>query len=152
MAKVDSIIEVDAPPADVFVFFVPQRMSYWYGKEVDGEIDVHCGAPEFCLGQSVRISGKLGKKEVGHSAVITRYEWGRLLEWRFEDRYGVRGTERWEVAPLNGPNSGTRVGMHAEYELPGSLGRMVDWLFTRRAVARRNREYLARLKKLAERK
>jgi polyketide cyclase/dehydrase/lipid transport protein len=151
MAKLDSTIEIAASPADVFVFFVPQRMAYWYGKEMDGEIDVHCGAPEFCLSQAVRITGKLGKKEVAHTAVITRYEWGRLLEWRFEDSYGVRGLERWEIQAANGPGSGTHVHMRSEYELPGKLGRAVDWVFTRHAVARRNYEYLARLKKLAER-
>ena len=73
MAKLDSTIEIAASPADVFVFFVPQRMAYWYGKEMDGEIDVHCGAPEFCLSQAVRITGKLGKKEVAHTAVTVSY-------------------------------------------------------------------------------
>ena len=65
MAKVESIIEIAAPPADVSVFFVPQRMAYWYGKELDGEIDVHCGAPEFCLGQTVRIAGQNRQKRSG---------------------------------------------------------------------------------------
>jgi len=74
---------------------------------------------------------------------------GRLLEWRFEDSYGVRGLERWEIQA--GSGSGTRVHMRSEYEIPGKLGRAVDWVFTRHAVARRNHEYLARLKKLAER-
>jgi hypothetical protein len=152
MAKVESSIEIASPPADVSVFFVPQRMAYWYGKELDGEIDVHCGAPEFCLGQTVRIAGRIGKKEVTQTAVVTNYAWGRMLEWRFEDSYGVRGIESWEIEPMNGAGSGTRVRMRSEYEIPGALGRAVDWLITRRAVSRRNAEYLARLKRLAERK
>jgi hypothetical protein len=42
--------------------------------------------------------------------------------------------------------------MRSEYELPGSFGRAINWLITRHAVARRNRDYLARLKKFAERR
>ena len=115
----ESIIEIAAAPADVSVFFVPQRMAYWYGKELDGEIDVHCGAPEFCLGQAVRIAGRIGKKKVAQTAVVTNYAWGRMLEWRFEDSYGVCGIESWEIEPMNGAGSGTRVRMRSEYAIPG---------------------------------
>ena len=75
-----------------------------------------------------------------------------MLEWRFEDSYGVRGIERWEIEAMNSAGPGTRVRMRSEYAIPGALGRAMDWLITRRAVSRRNVEYLARLKKLAERK
>ncbi len=141
-------VETTATPADVFLFFVPQRMIYWYGAEMRSEFEVSGGGAEFSVAQKVRITGKLAKKEVAHTAVVTRFEWPRIFEWRFEDAYGVRGVERWEVEPTA---SGARVLMRSEYEMRGTVSRIMDWILTRHAVARRNREYLARLKKYAER-
>jgi hypothetical protein len=149
MALIEQSIEIAATPTDVFLFFVPQRMPYWYGSEMASEFEVSGGASDFAVSQKVRITGKIAKKEISHTAVITRYEWLKLLEWRFEDAYGVRGLERWQLDPSN---SGTRVTMRSEYQMPGKLGRAIDWLITRHAVARRNGEYLARLRKFAERK
>jgi hypothetical protein len=148
MANLEQSIEIATAPVEVFLFFVPQRMPYWYGAEMTAEFEVSGGASDFAVSQKVRISGKLGKKEVAHTAVITRYEWNRILEWRFEDAYGVRGLERWELTPST---SATRVTMRSEYQMPGAFGRVMDWLLTRHAVARRNRDYLARLQKYAER-
>ncbi len=34
--------------------------------------------------------------------------------------------------------------------MPGVVGKTIDWLATRHAVARRNQDYLARLKRYAE--
>jgi hypothetical protein len=149
MAVIELIIEIAATPNDVFLFFVPQRMPYWYGSEMASEFEVSGGASDFAVSQKVRITGKLGKKEISHTAVITRYEWLRLLEWRFEDAYGVRGIERWHLAASA---TGTLVSMRSEYEMPGRFGRAINWLITRHAVARRNREYLERLRKFAERR
>jgi hypothetical protein len=149
MTVIEQFIEIAVAPAEVFVFFVPQRMGYWYGAEMNSEFEVSGGASDFAASQKVRITGKLSHKEVSHTAVITRYEWLRALEWRFEDAYGVRGRERWELQP-NG--AGTRVTMRSEYEMPGRFAKLMDKLITRRALARRNQDYLARLKKLAERK
>jgi hypothetical protein len=149
MALIDQSIEIAASPNEVFLFFVPQRMPYWYGSEMSSGFEVSGGASDFAVSQKVRITGKIGKKEISHTAVITRYEWLRLLEWRFEDAYGVRGLEQWRLEPTS---TGTHVTMRSEYQLPGKFGRAIDWLITRRAVARRNREYLARLRKFAERK
>lgn len=104
---------------------------------------------EFSVAQKVRITGKLARKEVAHTAVVTRFEWPKIFEWRFEDAYGVRGMERWEVEPTT---AGARVTMRSEYSMPGKIARAVDWLVTRHAVARRNREYLERLRKCAERR
>lgn len=148
MAKLAFSIQIAAPPDRVFVFFVPQRMPYWYGPEMDSCFEVQEGAVEFRVGQKVRITGQVGRREVSLTVVVTRYEWGRLLEWRFQDAYGVRGLQRWEIEPAS---PGTRVRMCDEYELPGAAGRLADWLLTRHAVARRDRHDLARLKKLAER-
>jgi hypothetical protein len=153
MTTVDQSIEIAAPPNEVFVFFVPQRMPYWYGAEMDSHLEVLGGAADFCVAQKVRISGhfrgRLGEKEIAHTAVVTRYETPRLMEWRFEDSYGVRGIERWDLEPAA---AGTRLTMRSEYEMPGMFARIADWLITRHAVASRNRGYLARLRKLAERK
>ena len=149
MARLEFTVEMAAPPDRVFAFFVPQRMPYWYGAEMESRFEVQGGAAEFAVGLKVRITGRLGRKQVSHTAVVTRHEWGRLLEWRFQDAYGVRGLQRWELEPTP---SGTRVRLRDEYELPGRLGRLVDRLLTRHAVARRDRGDLARLKKLAEQK
>jgi uncharacterized protein YndB with AHSA1/START domain len=155
MAKLEFTVEIEAPPERVFLFFVPQRMPYWYGAEMKSQFEVQGGATEFQAGQKVRVTGRLGRREVTQTNVVTRYEWGRVLEWRFQDAYGVRGLERWELEPLAGstPCAGfkTRVRLRNEYEFPGWLGRVVDRLVTRRAVARRHRDYLQRLKKLGER-
>jgi hypothetical protein len=152
MTTVDQSIEIAAPPKEVFVFFVPQRMPYWYGAEMDSCLEVSGGEADFCVAQKVRISGhfrgRLGEKEIAHTLEVTRYEAPRILEWRFEDPYGVRGLERWELEPTP---AGTRITMRSEYEMPGKFAQIVDWLITRHAVARRNRDYLARLRKLSER-
>jgi|SRR5882724_3800138 len=149
MARVEQSIEISTSPNEVFLFFVPQRMPYWYGPEMSSEFEVSGGASDFAVSQKVRITGKIGKKEISHTAVITRYEWLRVLEWRFEDVYGVRGLERWQLEPSG---NGTHVIMRSEYQMPDVFGRAIDWLITRHAVARRNREYLARLRKYAERR
>jgi hypothetical protein len=149
MARIEQSIETAAPAKEVFLFFVPQRMPYWYGAEMSAEFEVTGGEAEFRVAQKVRISGKLGRKEIGHTAVVTRFDPPKLLEWCFEDAYGVHGLERWELEPSA---SGTQVKMLSKYEMPGRCGRFFDWLITRHSVARRNREYLERLRKYVERR
>ncbi len=139
MAKLEFTTEIAAPPDRVFVFFVPQRMPYWYGAEMECVFEVQGGAAEFQVGLKVRITANLGRN----------YAYQQLLEWRFQDAYGVRGLQRWELDPA--PGGGTLVRMRDNYDLPGRLGHIVDWLLTRHAVARRDRGDLVRLKKLAER-
>ncbi|HYB60411.1 MAG TPA: SRPBCC family protein, partial [Methylomirabilota bacterium] len=130
---------------------VPQRLAYWYGVEMQAEIEVAGGAEEFTAGQKVRISGKLAGKIVTHTVVITECQWGKVFEWRFLDAHGVRGTERWEFEPVQiGGDAGTRVRMINDYQVSGFLAELTDKLLTRRSLALRNRDYLARLKRLAE--
>ena len=154
MARIETSVQIAAPAEIVFAFFVPQRMAYWYGADMQACLEVQGGAPDFAVAQKVHIAGNLGKREVSHTAVVTALQQARLFEWRFSDRYGVKGLERWELEPLaaspaqNSP--GTVVRMISDYTMPGSLGKMVDWLMTRHAVARRNENYLARLKRYAE--
>jgi Polyketide cyclase / dehydrase and lipid transport len=147
MAKLEFAVEITAPPDRVAVFFVPQRMPYWYGAEMECEFEVGGGAADFRRGLKVHIAGRLGPRAVSLTAVVTRFDWGRLLEWRFQDAYGVRGLQRWEIGP---GALGARVRMCDEYEFPGTLGRIFDWLLTRHAVARRDLSDLARLKRIAE--
>src|SRR5579872_1941344 len=144
---------VAAPPEDIFVFFVPQRMPHWYGLEMRSSFETQGCGSEFCAGSKVHISGSLAKRTFSHTAVVTAFEKGRLFEWRFEDTFGVRGSERWEAERLEN-SSGTRtmIRFTNEYEIPGRLGRAIDWLLTRHALARRNRDYLDRLARLAERR
>ncbi len=147
MADLEFSEEIAAEPRTVFAFFVPQRMPYWYGTEMDCTFEVQGGATEFQPGQKVRITGKLRGREISLTVVVTTYEWPRVLEWRFQDSYGVRGMQRWEIETVG---SGARVRMRDSYEMPGRLGRCFDWLLTRHAVARRDREVLVRLKRLVE--
>jgi uncharacterized protein YndB with AHSA1/START domain len=144
---------VAAPPEDVFVFFVPQRMPYWYGPEMRSSFETQGCGSEFRPGSQVRISAELARRPFAHTAVVTAFERPWLFEWRFEDSYGVRGSERWEMERLeNGSAPRTIVRFTNEYEIPGRIGRAIDWLLTRHALASRNRSYLERLARLAERR
>lgn len=154
MAKIETSIQIGAPAELIFAFFVPQRMAYWYGADMEMCLEVQGGASDFAVAQKVRVTGHLGKREVSHTAVVTAMQQARLFEWRFEDRYGVKGKERWELEPVAAPSSSgapkTTVRMRSEYAMPGTVGKAMDWLLTRHAVARRNQNYLARLKRYAE--
>jgi uncharacterized membrane protein len=154
MARIETTMQIAAPPDVIFAFFVPQRMPYWYGAEMQACFTVQDGAADFSVAQKVQITGNLGKREVSHTAVVTALQQARLFEWRFKDRYGVVGLERWELERVDAPASQhplkTVVRMRSEYTMPGVLGKAMDWLITRHAVARRNENYLARLKRYAE--
>jgi len=154
MARIETSVQIAAPAEVVFAFFVPQRMPYWYGADMHACFEVQDGASDFAIAQKVRITGNLGKREVSHTAVVTALQQARLFEWRFKDRYGVVGLERWELERVDSPSSqGTQitvVRMRSDYTMPGLVGKAMDWLVTRHAVARRNENYLARLKHYAE--
>jgi uncharacterized membrane protein len=154
MAQIETSVQIAAPAELVFAFFVPQRMPYWYGADMEACFEVQDGASDFAVAQKIRVTGHLGRREVSHTAVVTALRQARLFEWRFEDRYGVKGLERWDLATVDAPGASgqpkTVVRMRSEYKLPGALGKAMDWLVTRHAVARRNQDYLARLKRYAE--
>src|SRR5712691_7108292 len=97
MARIETSVQIMAPAEVVFAFFVPQRMPYWYGAEMQACFEMQDGASDFAIEQKVHITGKLGKREVSHTAVVTELRQARLFEWRFSDRYGVKGLERWEL-------------------------------------------------------
>jgi hypothetical protein len=149
MARLRFEERIVATPALVAAFFVPQRMPYWYGHEMKSEFEILGGASDFAAGQKVRIRGRLGAREVTLTAVVTSHEFGRTLEWQFQDQYGVKGKQSWEIAAQD---DATLVRMHDDYEMPGRFARIVDALLTRHAVARRDRAWLARLARLAERR
>jgi hypothetical protein len=149
MAHLEFSRDFSVAPNEVFVFFVPQRMPLWYGTEMNSHFEVQGGAPDFAVGQKVQITGKLGTREVSLTVVITAYRWEKLLEWQFQDSYGVRGLQRWELESMA---SGTRLQMRDSYQMPGLSGRLIDAAFTRFAVAQRDRSWLDRLQRLAERK
>jgi uncharacterized membrane protein len=154
MARIETSVQIAAPAEVVFAFFVPQRMPYWYGADMQASFEVQDGAADFAVTQKVHITGNLGKREVSHTAVVTALQQARLFEWRFSDRYGVKGLERWELERIGAPSpqstSKTIVRMRSDYTMPGFIGKAMDWLMTRHAVARRNQNYLARLKRYAE--
>jgi uncharacterized membrane protein len=154
MARIETSVEITAPAEVVFAFFVPQRMPYWYGADMQASFEVQDGASDFNVAQKVHITGNLGKREVSHTAVVTAMQHPRVFEWRFSDRYGVKGLERWELEIVGAASPGhspkTVVRMRSDYTMPGLVGKAMDWLLTRHAVARRNQDYLARLKRYAE--
>ena len=149
MANLEFVREFAVPPKEIFVFFVPQRMALWYGAEMNSCFEVQGGASDFAAGQKVRITGRLSAREVTLTVVITAHEWERLLEWQFQDSYGVRGKQRWE---LQQTRNTTRLTMRDQYEMPGRTGKIVDRFFTRYGVAARDRSWLDRLQRLAERR
>jgi len=148
MARIEIVTKIATTPNEIFVFFVPQRMPLWYGTEMDAHFEVQGGASDFAAGQKVRITGRLQRYDVALTVVITAYEWERHLEWQFQDSYGVRGMQRWELQPLAGA---TRITMRDEYVMPSRFGRFFDRFVTRRAVELRDRDWLDRLKRFAER-
>ena len=152
MAQTETSVQIAAPPEIVFVFFVPQRMPYWYGAEMKLCLEVQGGAADFAVAQKVRITAHVRDRELSHTAAVTAFQQARLFEWRFEDSYGVKGLERWELERAGTASApGTIVRMRSDYTMPGVLGKTMDWLVTRHAVARRNQDYLERLKRFAER-
>jgi hypothetical protein len=149
MAHLEFSRDFSVAPNEVFVFLVPQRMPLWYGTEMNSHFEVQGGASDFAVGQKVQITGKLGKREVSLTVVITAYRWEKLLEWQFQDSYGVRGLQCWELESVS---TGTRLCMRDSYQMPGLSGRLIDAAFTRFAVAQRDRTWLDRLQRLAERR
>jgi hypothetical protein len=153
MSKIALIRIVAAPPDDIFVLFVPQQMPHWYAPEMQSSFEMQGCGTEFRAGSKVSISGKPAERTFSHTAVVTAFERPRLFEWRFEDHYGVRAVERWELGRAEGSSGAwTTIRFTNEYEIPGRIGRAIDWLFTRHALARRNRDYLDRLARLVERR
>ncbi len=100
MANFEFVRNFAVLPKEIFVFFVPQRMALWYGAEMNSYFEVQGGAPDFAVGQKVRITGRLAEREVTLTTVVTAYQWERLFEWQFQDSYGVRGKQRWEIQQM----------------------------------------------------
>jgi len=150
MASVIERVEIYAPRDRVWVFFVPQRMVYWYGAEMNAEFETLDGSADFQQGQKVRIKGRAGSRDVSLTVVITRYDQLHTLEWQFRDEFGIRGMQRWDLTEL--ADGATHVAMLDDYAFPGGrFGEFWDRHITRRAVTSRNRRWLQALKKYAER-
>jgi hypothetical protein len=148
MARIELATQICTAANEIFVFFVPQRMPLWYGAEMNAHFEVQSGAPDFTVGQKVRITGKLQEHDVALTVVVTAYEWEQHLEWQFQDSYGVRGMQRWDLQPQANE---TKVIMRDEYVMPTTPGKILDRLITRRAVKLRDQSWLTRLKRFAER-
>ena len=149
MAELSFTMDIAAAPDRVAAFFVPQRMVYWYGRDIGVEFELLGGAADFALGQKVRITGKLGRRQISMTAVVTRFHPGQVLEWQFKDAHGVRGVQAWDIEPT--ADGSTHVQMRDIYSFPSRLGAFFDRIFMRHAVARRDRLWLGYLKQMAER-
>jgi hypothetical protein len=148
MSRIELAAQISTTPNEIFVFFVPQRMPHWYGTEMNARFEVQGGAPDFAVGQKIRITGTLQNYELTLTMVITAYEWEHHLEWQFQDSYGVRGMQRWDLQP---EGSETNLIMRDEYTMPTTLGKILDRFITQRAVKLRDQSWLDRLKRFAER-
>jgi hypothetical protein len=148
MSRIQLVQEIFTTPNEIFVFFVPQRMPLWYGTEMRAHFEVQSGASDFAIGQKARITGTLRDYELTLTMVVTAYEWEHHLEWQFQDSYGVRGMQRWDLQPQAGA---TKLIMRDEYTMPTKVGKILDGLITRRAVKLRDQSWLDRLKRFAER-
>jgi hypothetical protein len=148
MSRVELATQISTTPNEIFVFFVPQRMPLWCGTEMNARFEVQAGASDFAVGQKLRITGTLQDHELTLTVVITAYEWEHHLEWQFQDSYGVRGMQRWDLQPQAGA---TKLVMRDEYTMPTTLGKILDRLITQRAVKLRDQSWLDRLKRFAER-
>jgi len=149
MAELSFTMDIAAAPDRVAAFFVPQRMVYWYGRDIGVEFELLGGAADFALGQKVRITGKLGRRQISMTAVVTRFHPGQVLEWQFKDAHGVRGVQAWDIEPT--ADGGTHVQMRDIYSFPSRLGAFFDRIFMRHAVARRDGLWLGYLKQISER-
>jgi hypothetical protein len=148
MSRIELATQISTTPKEIFVFFVPQRMPHWYGTEMNAHFEVQGGASDFAVGQKVRITGTLRNYELVLTVVVTAYEWEHYLEWQFQDSYGVRGMQSWELQPRGGE---TTLTMRDEYIMPTTFGKIFDRFITQRAVKLRNQSWLDRLKRFAER-
>jgi hypothetical protein len=117
---------------------------------MESRLEVLGGASDFEVGQKVSISGTLAGREMKLTMVVTRFEFGKFLEWQFQDSYGVRGLQSWRIGP--GPDGkGTIVKMTDRYKNASGVARVIDKVFTRFAVKRRDRYWMERLKSVVER-
>jgi hypothetical protein len=148
MAYLELATQISTTPNEIFVFFVPQRMPLWYGAEMNAHLELQGGAPDFAVGQKIRITGTLQNYELTLTVVVTAYAWEHHLEWQFQDSYGVRGMQRWDLQPQG---SATKLTMRDEYTIPTKLGKILDRCITQRAVKLRDQSWLDRLKRFAER-
>jgi len=148
MSRIELATQISTTPNEIFVFFVPQRMPHWYGTEMNARFEVQGGAPDFAAGQKIRITGTLQNYELTLTVVVTAYEWEHHLEWQFQDSYGVRGMQRWDLQP---EGSETKLIMRDEYTMPTTFGKILDRFITQRAVKLRDQSWLDRLKRFAER-
>ena len=148
MSRIELATQISTTPNEIFVFFVPQRMPHWYGAEMNARFEVQGGAPDFAAGQKIRITGTLQNYELTLTVVVTAYEWEHHLEWQFQDSYGVRGMQRWDLQP---EGSETKLIMRDQYQMPTTLGKILDRFITQRAVKLRDQSWLDRLKRFAER-
>jgi hypothetical protein len=148
MARIELSTQISTTANEIFVFFVPQRMPLWYGTEMNARFEVQSGASDFAVGQKLRITGTLQNYELTLTVVITAYEWEHHLEWQFQDSYGIRGMQRWDLQPQAGA---TKLTMRDEYTMPTKLGKILDRFITSRAVTLRDQSWLDRLKRFAER-
>ncbi len=55
MARVETSVQIAAPAEVVFAFFVPQRMPYWYGADMQACFEVQDGESDFAVAQKVHI-------------------------------------------------------------------------------------------------
>lgn len=141
MSRVDTTEKIQASPSRVWTWFWPDRMSQWYGPE----LELLSPGP-LCKGSRIRISGRSGIKRFGYEATVTDYAENRSLAWE-----GSEGRATYRVAFIMTPrDGGTVVLLRDEFRLRGLVGRLIEKLFMAGRVAKYDRHFLTQLKRLVE--
>jgi uncharacterized protein YndB with AHSA1/START domain len=141
---------VDAAPDEVWPLVDdPSRLPDWFTFAERGELLEGEGA-----GRRQRIYGRWGRKQTEVDQVVTRYEPGRLLEWRHEaERLDGKPAPRFAEETrfsiqVEADDGKTRVVLRSRQTPASPLRGLVIRLFGRREVAGhldRSLERLARV-------
>jgi uncharacterized membrane protein len=141
MARCDTTQKFTASPKRVWQQFQPERMKSWYGPEIQA-----LTPGPLTKGSRISVNGRSGARSFGYEATVTDYAENRTLAWEGSDgkaSYRVIFT----MTPKDG---GTLLLFRDEFRLRGLMGRLIERFFMVKRVAKYDRQFLGKLKRLVE--
>jgi hypothetical protein len=141
MARCDTTEKISASPKRVWQQFQLERMKSWYGPEIQA-----LTPGPLTKGSRISLTGRSGARSFGYEATITDYAENRTLAWEGSDGkvfYRVIFT----MTPKDG---GTLLLLRDEFRLRGLMGRLIERFFMVKRVAKYDRQFLGKLKRLVE--
>jgi uncharacterized membrane protein len=144
MGKFEYVIEVKAPLEKAFKFIADGTNSPQWHPSIRSAERVSEGPPQ--LGSKLRVGAVVGHRE---------YSWEQeVVEWvpnkSFRDRMVAGPFKKFEDwAEFQKTETGTKWAFGLEYELPGTIGRVLD-LFIRKRVRQHHLEAMRRAKEILE--